>query len=118
MKPLPRHLQQAVATLSVTVQELVFEVALHAVGLPPELPPKPDSGVEGAWRHNQPTPDDNESLRDYLYKSAPDWFVDRCAIGVAAIAGRTAPEIDEFFGWEGVARYRLQWLRRLVKRRQ
>lgn len=130
MKPLPRHLQQAVATLSVTVQELVFEVALCATGMPSELPPKPDSGVEGAWRRNHPTPERNQELRDYMYNQAPtDFlhslcvqplrvigpaFIDRCAIGVAAAAGRSAPEIDRFFGWDGLARYRLKDLRRIV----
>lgn len=118
MKQLPRHLQQAISSLSVTVQELVFEAMLTASGMPAELPIKPDAYVEGAWQHNRATPEDNDALRDYLYNSAEPFFVDRCAIGVAAIAGRTAPEIDEFFGWENVARYRLQWLRRLVKRRQ
>ncbi len=118
MKPLPRHLQQAVATLSVTVQELVFEVALCATGMPSELAPKPDSGVEGAWRRNHPTPEDTEILRDYVYNMAEPDFVDRCAIGVAALAGRTAAEMDEFFGWENVARYRLKWLRNLSRRRQ
>ena len=117
MKPLPRHLQQAVATLSVTVQELVFEVAMWAVGMPSELPPKPDSGVEGAWQRNHPTPEDTENLRDYIYSIADPSFVDRCAIGVAAIAGRTAAEMDEFFGWENVARYRLKWLRSRSRKR-
>ena len=130
MKALPRHLQKAVATLSVTVQELVFEVALHASGMPTELPMKPDSGIEGGWRHNHPSPEDNEALREYLYESASSdfldnltskplrivgpAFVDRCAIGIAAAAGRSAPEIDRFFGWEGQARYRLKELREIV----
>lgn len=117
MKPLPRHLQQAVATLSVTVQDLVFEVALHACGMPPELPAKPDSGHEGAFCRNHPTPDDTERLRDFIYGRGRD-MADRFAIGVAAIAGRTAAEIDEFFGWENVARYKLKWLRALARRSQ
>jgi hypothetical protein len=101
--------------------------------MPTELPMKPDSGIEGGWRNNHPSPADNEALREYLYESAANdflnnlkrkpmrivgpAFVDRCAIGIAAAAGRTASEIDRFFGWEGQARYRLKELREMVKRK-
>ena len=35
---------------------------------------------------------------------AREIYVDRCAIGVAAVAGRTAAEIAEFLGWSSVKR--------------
>lgn len=116
VKALPKHLQKAVSTQSVTVQELIFEVALHAAGLPPEPPMKPEAWVDGAFRHDHLTPEDRDELRDYVY-SQDRRMIDRYAVGVAVIAGRTAKEIDEFFGWEGLAQSKLQWLRRVIRRR-
>ena len=63
MWPLARHLRQAVANVSVTIQQLIYAVALHASGMPEEPRMKPDGDTVGGWRRNHPTPDDREILR-------------------------------------------------------
>lgn len=116
MKQLPRHLRKAISAQSVTVQELIFEVALCAAGMPPELPMKPDAFHEGAFPRDNLRPEDRDEIREYIY-TVDRGMADRYAVGVAVIAGRTAREMDEFFGWEGLAKHKLQWLRRVVRRR-
>lgn len=117
MKPLPRHLRDAVSNVSTTVQQLIYAVALHACGMPEEPRHNVDGDTYGAWRRNHPTPEDQEALRSFVYSLAPELVVDRCAIGVAALAGRSAREIASFFGWsDSMAYQRLRWVRKLARR--
>jgi hypothetical protein len=115
VKPLPRHLRDAVSNVSTTIQELVYAVALHACGLPEEPRPNVDGDTYGAWRRNHPTPEDQDVLRAYVYSLASEDVVDRCAIGVAALAGRSAREIESFFEWQHI-KGRLERLRAAARR--
>lgn len=117
VKPLPKHLRAQVDALSLTVQQLVYEVALHATGIESDVPLKVDSKIIGGWRRNHQTPQDAEILRSYVYALSSTAVVERCAVGIAAIAGRTAREMDAFFEWEGT-KHKLEWLRALARRRQ
>lgn len=95
VRPLPKVMQTAIAALSVTVQHLVYAVALHACGMPEEPKTQPD---RQSW---QPVArsDDTESLQVYLQGIATPLTAERCALGMAAIAGRTATEMERFYGW-------------------
>ncbi len=95
VRPLPKVLQNAIAAASVTVQRLVYAVALHTSGLPEEPTRQVD---RQSW---QPTKrqDDTECLKTFLYGIATPLTVERCTLGMAAIAGRTAGDMERFFGW-------------------
>jgi hypothetical protein len=106
MKTLPKQLQNAISTVSATIQQLIFDVALHASGLPAE-PARSSAAIHrDRTQHEGKTAARNEQLRQYVeaqaraphprYPLSPYDY----ALVIMSLAGHTSRRIAEFLGLE------------------
>lgn len=103
---LPKQLQRAVSTVSATVQQLIYEVALWAQGLPAEANRKARTEYEDAAANQRPTEQLAQRLDAFLRFQATltrregQLNPTDCAIAAAASSGRNTREIADFMGFE------------------